>query len=40
MLYLQNCHDKWIPDTTAWSVLRLRMEEQPLDMEGSDEYIE
>ena len=27
-----NCsdsHDKWVPITTAWSVLRLRMEERP-----------
>ena len=23
-------HDKWIPVTTAWRVLRLRMEEGPL----------
>ena len=33
-------HDMWVPVTTAWSVLRLRMEEQPPDMEGSCEYIE
>jgi hypothetical protein len=26
--------------TTAWRVLRLRMEERPPDMEGSCEYIE
>jgi hypothetical protein len=26
--------------TTAWRVLRLRMEGSPLDMEGSSEYIE
>jgi hypothetical protein len=26
--------------TTAWRVLRLRMEERPADMEGSCEYIE
>ena len=33
-------HDKWVPVTTAWRVLRLRMEERPPDMEGSCEYIE
>jgi hypothetical protein len=33
-------HDKWVPLTTAWRVLRLQMEEQPLDMEGSCECIE
>jgi hypothetical protein len=33
-------HDKWVPVTTAWRVLRLRMEEWPPDMEGSFEYIE
>jgi hypothetical protein len=33
-------HDKWVPITTAWRVLRLRMEERPPDMEGSCEYIE
>jgi hypothetical protein len=33
-------HIKWVPVTTAWHVLRLRMEERPLDMEGSCEYIE
>jgi hypothetical protein len=32
--------DKWVPVTTAWRVLRLRMEERPPDMEGSCEYIE
>jgi hypothetical protein len=32
--------DKWVPVTTAWCVLRLWMEEQPPDMEGSREYIE
>jgi hypothetical protein len=32
--------DKWVPVTTAWSVLRLRMEERPPDMEGSCEYVE
>jgi len=26
--------------TTAWTVLRLRIEERPLDMEGSCEYTE
>jgi hypothetical protein len=29
-----------VPVTTAWRVLRLRMEERPPDMEGSCEYIE
>jgi hypothetical protein len=24
------CHVKWVPVTTAWRVLRLRMEERPL----------
>ena len=24
-----SCHDKWVPVTTAWRVLRLRMEERP-----------
>jgi len=23
------CRDKWVPVTTAWRVLRLRMEERP-----------
>ena len=32
--------DKWVLATTAWRVLGLRMEERPLDMEGSCEYIE
>jgi hypothetical protein len=32
--------DKWDPVTTAWRVLRLRMEELPPDMENSCEYIE
>ena len=30
----------WVPVTTAWRVLRLRMEERPADMEGSCEYME
>ena len=29
--------DKWVPATTAWRVLGLRMEERPPDMEGSCE---
>jgi hypothetical protein len=33
-------HDKWVPVTTAWRVLRLRMEERPPVMEGSCEYFE
>ena len=32
--------DKWVPVTTAWRVLRLRMEERPPDVEGSCEYTE
>jgi hypothetical protein len=35
----QMCCVKWVPVTTAWHVLRLRMEERPPDMEGSCEYI-
>jgi hypothetical protein len=31
-------HDKWVPVTTAWRVLGLRMEERPPNMEGSCEY--
>jgi hypothetical protein len=31
---------KWVPVTTAWRVLRLRMEERPPVMQGSCEYIE
>jgi hypothetical protein len=34
------CHVKWVPVTTAWRVLGLRMEERPPGMEGSCEYIE
>jgi Na+/citrate or Na+/malate symporter len=30
----------YVPVTTAWRVVRLRMEERPPDMEGSCEYIE
>jgi hypothetical protein len=37
---VQQPYDKWVPVTTAWRVLRLRMEERPPDMEGSCEYIE
>jgi hypothetical protein len=33
-------HDKLVPVTTAWRVLRFRMEERPPDMEGSCEYFE
>jgi hypothetical protein len=33
-------HDKWVPVTTAWRVLRVQMEERPPDMEGSCEYFE
>jgi uncharacterized membrane protein len=31
---------KWVPVTTAWRVLRMRMEERPPVMEGSCECIE
>ena len=31
---------KWVPITTAWRVLRLRMEKLPHDFEGICEYIE
>jgi hypothetical protein len=27
--------DKWVPATTTWSVLRLRMEERPPDTEAA-----
>jgi hypothetical protein len=33
-------HIRWFPGTTAWHVLRLRMEGRPPDKEGSCEYIE
>jgi uncharacterized cysteine cluster protein YcgN (CxxCxxCC family) len=33
-------HVRWVPVTTAWRVLGLRMEEQPPAVEGSCEYIE
>jgi hypothetical protein len=33
-------HDKWVPVTMVWRVLRLRMEERPPNMEGSCEYVE
>ena len=39
-MLLNFVHDKSVPVTTAWSVLRLRMEERPVDMEGSCEYTE
>ena len=29
VLWPQIFHDKWVPVTTAWHVLRLRMEERP-----------
>jgi hypothetical protein len=32
--------DKWVPVTTAWRFLGLRMEERPLGMERGCEYIE
>jgi len=33
-------HDKWVPATTPWRVLTLRMEKRPPDKEGSCEYTE
>jgi hypothetical protein len=38
--YYNLIHDKRVPVTTAWRVLRLRMEERPPVMEGSCEYFE
>jgi hypothetical protein len=38
--YFLLSHDKWVPVTTAWRVLRLWMEERPPVMEGSCEYFE
>jgi hypothetical protein len=32
--------DKWVPLTTAWRVLELRVEERPPNMKDSFEYIE
>jgi hypothetical protein len=40
LLYIFKRRYKWVPVTTAWRVLRLRMEERPPDMEGNCEYIE
>jgi hypothetical protein len=34
------CRHKWVPVTTAWPILRLRMEERPPDMESSNECID
>jgi hypothetical protein len=39
-LFTYMSHVKWVPVTTAWRVLGLRMEERPPGMEGSWEYIE
>jgi hypothetical protein len=39
-IYIYYVHVRWVPVTTAWRVLGLRMEEQPPAMEGSCEYIE
>jgi len=30
LYYTLNSHDKWVPVTMAWHVLKLRMEERPL----------
>jgi len=27
--YSYSCHDKWVPVTRAWHILRLQMEERP-----------
>jgi hypothetical protein len=35
-----NFRDKLVPVTTAWRVLRLRMEQRPADRKGSCKYIE
>jgi hypothetical protein len=40
ILYMHIYPCKWVPVTTAWRVLGLRMEERPPGMEGSCEYIE
>jgi hypothetical protein len=40
IIYICESRVKWVRVTTAWSVLRLRMEERPPVMEGSCEYIE
>jgi hypothetical protein len=37
---LSSFHVRWVPVTTAWRVLGLRIEEQPRAMDGSCEYIE
>ena len=31
--------DKWVPVTTAWRVLRMRMEVGPSDVEGKSKVI-
>jgi hypothetical protein len=36
---LHSVGHKWVPVIKAWRVLRLRMKEQPPDMEDSCEYI-
>jgi hypothetical protein len=33
--YINNSHVRWVPETTAWRFLRLRMEERPPAKEGS-----
>jgi hypothetical protein len=39
-LHEEQPHVRRAPITTAWRVVRLRMEERLPDMEGSCEYIE
>jgi hypothetical protein len=34
------CTEWWVPVTTTWCILWLRMEKEPPAMEGSSEYIE
>jgi hypothetical protein len=39
-LLMNEFREAWVPVTIAWCVLRLQMEEQPPDMDGSCEYLE
>jgi hypothetical protein len=40
MTLLTVSYDKWVPITTAFGVVSLRIEERPLDVDGGCEYIE
>ena len=40
MMLLATSSGKWVPITTAFGVVSLRIEEWPPDVEGSGEYIE